>query len=551
MNLLSRLASSTAVARALAWAGAVLSGVLLALAFAPFEMSQAAWVALVPLLLVILRSTPAQAFRFGFCSGWVAWLVSLAWLLRLWQTSPESPVLLFLAWAALAAYCALFTGAFAFTAAWAGARLGRSTVLRSTALAVLVPVIWVGFEYWRAMLFTGFGWDAVGTSQFRNLPLIQVAAWLGVYGVSFLVVFFSAGVALTLLRFAPAMRSGRYRPHPEFFLPVLAVVAAIHVGLGICRRPQQAADFLTVAAVQPAVAQVQKWTEAEERRILGLLRSLTTQALRATPAPTLIIWPETATPQCVTQEGASRDLVVELASAGVPLLVGSMDGEEREGVWRWWNGVFLFGADGQILDRYDKQHLVPFGEYFPLDGVIPGLRAFAPLGFSCTPGTRATVFRVPGRTVTFSSLICFEDMMPELARRFVLRGARLLVNQTNDAWFDRSPEPMQHLSHSVFRAVENRVPVVRVANSGVTCWIDQAGGVHDATRNSLRDAPSPAVRLWTVPLPATERPLTFYTRLGDLSFALPCGTAAAVLCLVALVQQRSARLIGRARAAEA
>jgi apolipoprotein N-acyltransferase len=203
--------------------------------------------------------------------------------------------------------------------------------------------------------------------------------------------------------------------------------------------------------------------------------------------------------------------------------------------------VFLFGPDGRVVDRYDKQHLVPFGEYLPLDRFIPPLRRFAPLGYSCTPGRKATVFRLPGSGAPLSSLICFEDIVAPLSRAFVRGGARLLVNQTNDGWFDRTAQPVQHLGHSVLRAVENRVPVVRAANSGVTCWIDARGRVHEPTVNSARVAPEPQTRVWTIVLPPEDRPLTAYTRWGDWTLALPCAGFALVVLAAALVRRAPAR----------
>ena len=269
------------------------------------------------------------------------------------------------------------------------------------------------------------------------------------------------------------------------------------------------------------------------------MRSLTQEAATNAVRPDLIVWPETATPYCVTDERyGSLDLVKDLCRLGVPLLVGSMDAWETNGEVICYNASFLFDADGRIVQRYDKQHLVPFGEYIPLSGAIPILARLAPMGWNCTPGREATVFRLAASDTRFSALICFEDAMPWLSREFVRRGARLLVNQTNDAWFDRTSGPAQHLAQCVFRAVENRVPVVRVANSGVTCLIEANGLIVDATDNSRTEPPEALVRTWVAAPSDKAMPLTLYTRYGDRLFALPCGLIAGICLVFAFVASR-------------
>jgi apolipoprotein N-acyltransferase len=160
------------------------------------------------------------------------------------------------------------------------------------------------------------------------------------------------------------------------------------------------------------------------------------------------------------------------------------------------------------------------------------------MGWNCTAGRDATIFTCGTPVVAFSTLICFEDVMPWLSRRAVRRGARLLINQTNDAWFDRTGGPAQHMAQCVFRAVENRVPVLRVANSGITCLIHPSGLIDDRTQNSRDEAPEALVRTWAVSVDNKGRSLSFYARHGDIFFAVPCAVLAVVCLVLAILAWR-------------
>ena len=539
---------------------AVASGVLLALAFPPFESMQAAWFALVPLLLAVLCSVvpvvPAtgdepkgsavakgsdslrEAFRLGFLTGAIFWLVSLSWLLRLLETSPAPAALILVAWLLLALYCALYLGGFALTLAWVVRKVGVGSLWRTIPLALLIPVLWVGFEYARSVVFGGFPWNALGVSQYANLMLIQCAQWVGVPGVSGVVALLNAGITFTILRHLPGRRWPTYRPHVELFVGLMVVAFCFRFGFTLIRAYTPGPGTFMVTAVQPAIPQVKKWTEQEVDHVHATLRSMTEAAVSYGRKPGLVVWPETATPMCVTSEGESQDLVRDLCRRGVPLLVGSVDEVATNNETQYRNTSFLFDATGNVVTRYDKQHLVPFGEYIPLSGLFPWLATLAPMGWNCSPGREATVFHVGTPPTPFSAMICFEDTMAGICRAFVRRGARLLVNQTNDAWFDRSAGPAQHLSQCVFRSVENRVPMVRVANSGITCLIQPTGAIVAPTENGWGQTPVAVLQSWMVAIPPAEMPLTCYTRHGDRVFAIPCAAVAALCGMFALAAVR-------------
>jgi len=264
--------------------------------------------------------------------------------------------------------------------------------------------------------------------------------------------------------------------------------------------------------------------------------------------PELMIWPETALPAAINADAEAWNFAMNFASRGAYLLAGSLElGEKRAGRPLLYNSAFLFNPGGALESVYRKQHLVPFGEYLPFDKHIPLLARLAPLGFSCSSGRTSTVFQVRmtasdglKNDTPFATLICFEDVMPYLARRAVRRGARLLINQTNDAWFDGTAAAVQHLSHCVFRCIENRVPAVRCANTGVTCHIDPIGMIDSMTEDLLegRGATAVSCRAWSV-VPAPDvMTFTFYTRWGDMAFGLPCGVFALTCAAAAFAIHR-------------
>jgi len=520
-------------------AAALLSGALLALSFPPFEIANLAWVALIPLLIALFRQpdgglSTRQTFWLGFAGGLVFWLLSLSWLLRLFETSPAPMILIVLGWLILCACCAFYWGAFTVTASWLCRKIGTAKLRQSALLTILLPVVWVGWEVARSYWITGFPWNLLGISQYRNTVLIQWAEWAGVPGISALVMLANTSLAFTILRYLPPC-DRKYKPHIELFIALTMMALCYRSGYSLVLQHSGADRSVDILAIQPAIPQVQKWSQDQIDLVHSTLRNVTCHALAAEPnLPNLVIWPETATPYCVTEEGESRNLAIELSRIGAPLLVGSMDIINLNGESLCFNGSFLFDTNGIMVNNYYKQHLVPFGEYVPLSDWIPWLASLAPMGWNCQPGSQATVFTLGQPTWSFSSLICFEDIMSELSRAFVKAGARLLVNQTNDAWFDRSAGPEQHLSHCVFRCVENRVPAVRVANSGITCLILPTGVIVDPTTNARGMPPQVESPRWQVPLPGADFKPTVYTRFGDWTFGIPCAVIAVVILLVSI-----------------
>ena len=509
------------------YVGALATGLLLASLYAPLEWGLAAWIALVPLLLVLRDTSSLSAARLGLVAGLAFWLCSLAWL----------SILTIPGWIALAAYCALYPMFFAIGASWAFRHFARRRWFEDIGIMLWLAVLWVALEYGRATLCTGFPWNALGVSQYRSLTVIQIARLGGVYLVSGLIVWVNAAVALTIFRYIDRPASPTRHFHYELMIGFLAVALAVSYGWRVLGAPVPAVQKVRIAVVQPNIPQEQKWVPETVDLIYSRLLSLTQVAVRV-PGLHLIVWPETAVPDDIRDSAPSYDLVYQLVTNGVPILVGSMDTEWRdEAKPLFYNSSFLFGTDGAIVQGYDKRHLVIFGEYIPLQNALPFVKALTPIQESFTPGRTSTVFRLEEPAVAFSSLICFEDTLAPLARESVRNGARLLINQTNDGWFDPSSASRQHMAQCVFRCVENGVPAVRSANTGVSCSIDRSGRVYDVLKDDRGHCTVIAgVQTTTVAVPGEDMPRTFYTVHGDV-FAGGCA-ALAVLCLVMNLARR-------------
>ena len=448
------------------------------------------------------------------------WLINLAWLLALRDSSiPPVPMPAVLAgWIALAAWCATFTGVFASLVSYSIAKLGVVSWSGNSLHVILLSLAWAVLEYLRSFLFTGFPWNMLGASQYQNLALIQVAEWGGVYLVSVVIMAMNLCVVLVALRRFEVIRSGkRSRFHPELTAGLAALAVSIIFSRNALSRihntsPEQS---ILVAVIQPGVPQQQKWSPEYEERIYQAVGELTAEAVREVADADLIVWPETAIPGLLEDE-RNQSFLQALTLPGIPILAGIMSVAEHEG---YYNSAVLAHGPPAEWARYHKQHLVPVGEYVPAGGILKALGIQDPLGFSCVPGKGSGVFRLPTGDIRCAALICFEDAFPALSRKAVRDGARVLVNQTNDAWFDGTALSRQHMVQSVFRAIENRVPVVRAGNTGLSCLITIDGKIHFLRPDDPAIGKSLMGAVGCDLYPADAFP-TVYRRFGDLLYQL-------------------------------
>jgi apolipoprotein N-acyltransferase len=372
----------------------------------------------------------------------------------------------------------------------------------------------------------------LGISQWQSRQILRLATVTGVYGISYLVVATNLAVAAAAERWwVRFWRGQRVGVAPEILLAaaLLLPVAWLAVRQPV---PGQPAEHLRVVAVQGCMPQCRQWRQEQLDEAIDAYTSLSRQL--AHPArPDLIVWPETAVPAPALWNDQYKAALAGLfRDVATSFLIGSVDYRPRRDKPDeplCVNSALLFTPRGEVLDYYDKTHLVPVGEYTPLESLWPWLTDWIGMGRSLTPGAEFTVFSLP-RGIRAGVNICFEDAFPAISRQFVLRGATLLFTLTNDAWYAESAGSRQHLTHAVLRAVENARPLLRSGNNSDTCLI-----LPDGTVSGLLLDPQTgnrflrAARAYDVPV-WTDAPLTFYTRHGDV-FAHACAVAAAAFVL--------------------
>jgi len=287
-------------------------------------------------------------------------------------------------------------------------------------------------------------------------------------------------------------------------------------------RTQGDQPTVKIALIQPSIPQTLIWDESENDNRFRQLIALSRRALAEKPE--VMIWPEAAVPNMLRHHQATADAIIELVSENdVWAIVGSDDAEYRAGSIErridYFNSAFAISPSGRLEGRYIKRRLVIFGEYMPFAEWLPILQRFSPAGdASFTPGRDPAPFRLHDLGIIASVLICFEDTFPHIAREYVRPDTDFLVNLTNNGWFGESAAQWQHAASAVFRAVENRIPLVRCSNNGLTCWVDQFGAMHDINfPDGDRNIYKAGYKIANVPmLNGATRSLTFYTRYGDV-----------------------------------
>jgi apolipoprotein N-acyltransferase len=395
--------------------------------------------------------------------------------------------------------------------------------------ALVMAAGWVAWEMAVSRMLSGFPWLPLGVTQYRIVPLIQVASVTGVYGVSFLVAWFSVSLAMATWRLARnPERRGSWLP--ELGLPLVAVLLAIMVGYGRMGGRETARATLSVALVQPSIPQELIWDEREDEHRFAQLMEWSRAALAERPR--LLVWPEAALP-AFTQ--ANYEAMTNLiAEHKVWMVFGADDAEARRTAdgretYDSFNAAFLFGPDGVYRASYRKQRLVIFGEYVPFAERLPMLKRLTPIQGSFRSGRGPVAFQMGEPAVDLGVLICFEDVFPHGARQHVTDRTDFLLNLTNNGWFGESAAQWQHAANAVFRAVENRVPLVRCTNNGLTCWIDAAGRMRQVFRDDRGSEYGGGYLLVQLPLPRRDEGEvgSFYRRHGDL-FGWGCVVVAVV-----------------------
>jgi apolipoprotein N-acyltransferase len=486
---------------------------MLVLSFPPFDLSYFAWLALVPLMYSISCGGRLNSLLNGLLAGFIYFLGTVYWVSHSMYIYGNVPIpLAIVAVILLCLYLCLYTGLFTYLFGWIREKLPLPA-------SIIAPPLWVSLEFIRTYALTGFPWSSLGYSQHSALSVIQVSDITGIYGVSFLVVAVNGLLFDLTGHLTGHDRSGfRFR---AFGVTFVLLITALTFFYGAFRLSQPDADgSVRVSVIQGNIPQDQKWDRRFQDAVMEKYISLTVQAMGMKPR--IVVWPETALPFVYGYEGRLTEKLRRFQKEiGTYLLTGSVRlRNDREGTRKLSNSVILMSPNGDALSEYDKIHLVPYGEYVPLRRLFPFIQKLVEAIGDFIPGRKIVVMKTPFARI--GNLICYEIIFPGLVRKFVHDGANLLVTVTNDAWFGKTSAPYQHFSMAVFRAVENRVPVVRAANTGISGFIDSRGRVLEKS-GIFEEA------ILTRDI-TTGSGLSFYASYGDI-FAYTCLFS---VCLIVL-----------------
>jgi apolipoprotein N-acyltransferase len=481
----------------------------------PFHLG-GAWIlafgAFVPYFAALEGKSSSEAFKISYLFGCLFFA-----FLGFWLTLVNV-----IGYLVMVAYLALYFGFFGMFVAPLMGSVRRARPL------FFIPAAWVVLEYLRGWIASGIPWALLAYSQWKNIPFIQFADLSGAYGVSFVIVL----INLALYRALRPLFSRK--PLDRAAVITLAAAVLLPLVYGFFTLGARDAFYkdglskakLRVTVLQGNIPQEEKWDARIKGIIFEKYRRLT--FMGAVEKSDLIVWPETSFPGYLEDEPIfSSQLRNMVRQSRTEVLVGAPTlGNIEEGL-RFYNSAVHFGPDGEERARYHKLHLVPFGEYIPFEPVFGFIRNFYAIG-RFSHGSEATIFTTetryqePDFRAKFGVLICYEDIFPGLVRRLRRAGADFLINMTNDAWFGRTTAPYQHAQASVFRAVENRVPVVRATNTGFSCFISAEGRILSRVHDNEKEIFVTGHQGQEIVLRKGE---SFYTRFGDVFMLLAAALA--------------------------
>lgn len=488
---------------------ALLSGVLITASFPPLKTDWLIWISIIPLLIALDGTYPREAFKLGMLAGLSHYISLIYWIINVLSAYGGlnffiSIFILLL----LCLYLSIYMGLFSlFTVIFT---ISKTKIL-------FYAGIWVSLEYIRGLILTGFPWGLLGYSQYDRI-IAQIADITGVYGISFII------VAVNILFFQLIMYKKEILKNKYFILETLILIlfsaSSIYHGNNCLMRysvdkPEK--PQLNVAVIQGNIDQEVKWNEDFKEITIDKYVYLTQSSYNT--KPDIVVWPETAAPLFFQDDSPLTGKIYDLArESKAHLIFGSPAYKMGQDYISYYNRAWHISPEGRISGQYNKNHLVPFGEYVPLQEVLPFVNRLVPAAGDFSKG-ESTDPVLLGKNPS-GVLICYEVIFPEIARSQVLKGASLLINITNDAWFGFTSAPYQHLFMSVFRAIENRRPLIRSANTGISAIIDSTGNVNI-------DGSLFTEEVLTGRITPEKDILTFYSRFGDV-FAI----GILILCLI-------------------
>ena len=474
------------------------------------------FVAIVPLLFVAQTQRPIESGCMGMCGGMFYHTGLLYWIIivlkqygGLHTFFAVGALLLLVLY--MSAYMAFFCFCLSLLVFRKNGEKGSSTVI-----LIAAPALWVGFDMLRGLLFTGMPWMDLGYGLYNQPVLIQAADLGGHHLITYLIIQINALIFwLTDRLFSSAPASGR-----RHYLCAGMIVTLLYCagGYSMMRYWQvfseaQTEEQATVAVVQGNIEQNEKWSPAKKDDTIERYLSLSAQAVRVVQAgggttTDLLIWPETALPFFPVREPLMNNVKEFAEQQHLHLLTGSPFFTVNPDIplrpVEYFNSALLIDPEGKLGSRYNKQHLVPFGEYVPLRDWLWFIKPLVELVGDFTPGDSPEPLETD--KIKAGVLICFESIFPYIAQRTTAAGANLLVSLTNDAWYGYSSAPYQSWAMTVFRAVENRRSLVRAANTGISGFVQPTGLISSQSPIFVQAA-------WqeTVPLMTSQ---TIFTQFG-------------------------------------
>ena len=472
----------------------LISGILTGLAFPKFELMFLGWISLIPLLYIIVLKRPRQAFILGLTAGTSFYLVLLYWIpaVPAYYGGLSLPISL-LVYILFAVFLSLF---------WAFPSMAVSFIGQKFAHGVffLIPFLWITFEYGITHVLTGFPWGLLAYSQYKNIYLIQTASFTGVYGVSFILVFFQSMIVYFFKS-----------KNKILLIFAFGFIIFFHIlGFFSVKRTIPAVREFKGAVIQGNVSSSIQWEITPDQKIEELfLQHLNLTRQAAQKGARLLVWPELSVPLCFSCSNSlyqefRNSLIHFTHNSNTTMVLGTYETSYNQDDVQYFNSALCLKPDGQYT-QYNKMHLVPFGEYTPYETIFSFISNFTHAIGELTPGDKLSFHKF--MEIKFASPICYEIIFPDLVRRFCLGGAEFLVTLTNDGWYGKSSAPYQHFSIAVFRAVENRRFLLRAATTGISGIIDPNGRI--LKRSELNQ------QLYLTEDIAAIKKTTIYTRWGN------------------------------------
>ena len=463
---------------------AALSGLFTGLSFNYPVFSVAVWGSLIPLIFAIRKCTFKECIFVGVVFAVLYYGVAIFWIAYVTRLG------LFFLLVYLSLYCIVFT-------------LLSKFLLGKPLRVLSIPCLWVILEFLKENIWCGFGWANLSYSQYQNLHLIQTADLFGAKFISFLIVIVNILLWEIVLCFKNCGKKNIYRKRilaKTSLILLIFLLSFIYSNNRLNSFPSNnISDKLNISIVQPNIPQELKWQRYATLTILDRLDILSQKA----EEDTLLIFPEAAWPYVIDSQNY-KILQSFIKETGKDILIGAVT---KEG-YNFYNSALLFDKNAKLIDSYRKINLVPFGEYVPMRDFFSFISVFNSIG-DISKGSKATRFSYKGKI--FSVLICFEDIFPEFTSN-TARNSDFLINITNDAWFHGEPQAGQHLGIMTFRAIENRIAIVRSANTGISGWVSAQGKIERFQKKSKFLFTS-GVQSFFIPL-SKER--SFYNGHGEI-----------------------------------